>query len=99
MQWVKDRTGRFPERPHYDPAELDAECERIVEGFLKNRHGDIQYPISTDDLILMLEKETESVDQYVDFEEKDVWGETIFPPSPGVRPKVKISKSLSLNDR
>jgi hypothetical protein len=26
MRWVTDRTGRFPQRPHYEPEELDAAC-------------------------------------------------------------------------
>jgi hypothetical protein len=28
MKWVTDRTGRFAQRPHYLPEELDAEPHR-----------------------------------------------------------------------
>ncbi len=97
MKWVQDKTGRFSERPHYEPEELDLECEQIVGGFLKNRYGKIQYPLSTGDLILMLEKETDSVDAYIHFGDEDIWGETAF--FPGKKPRVKISSLLSQDDR
>jgi hypothetical protein len=97
MKWVKDNKGRFPERPHYEIEELDSECERIVEGFLMSRYGKIEYPVLTEDLLLMLEKETESVDPYAHFEEDDLWGETTFVS--GRKPKVRISSALSENQR
>lgn len=34
MKWVRDKTGRFPQRPHYLPAEIDDECERQIRAFL-----------------------------------------------------------------
>lgn len=97
MKWVPDKTGRFPERPHYEPDELDSECERIVENLLLSRHREIRYPISTDDLILMLEKAAQSLDSYADLGGEDVWGETTFLP--GKKPKVRISKLLSEDER
>lgn len=97
MKWVKDTTGRFPERPHYELEELDLECEQVIEAFLRNRYGKVQYPISTDDLLLMLEKETDSVDPYADFGDEDVWGETKFLA--GKRPRVRLSSSLSQDER
>jgi hypothetical protein len=39
VKYVPDRTGRFSQRPHYPPKELDRECENIIAGFLKERHG------------------------------------------------------------
>jgi hypothetical protein len=97
MKWVKDNQGRFSERPHYELEELDSECERIVEGFLMSRHGTVDYPISTDDLLLMLEKETDSVDPYACFENDELWGETRFLS--GSKPSVRISSLLSENPR
>jgi hypothetical protein len=29
VKYVPDRTGRFSQRPHYEPKELDRECENI----------------------------------------------------------------------
>jgi hypothetical protein len=97
MKWVLDTSGRFAERPHYEPDELDSECEAIVESLLLNRHGRISYPISTDDLILMLEKRSESLDLYANLGHVDVWGETLFVA--GKKPRVRIAKRLSENER
>ena len=43
MKWVTDRTGRFAKRPHYDPTELDQECERIIYGFLLEQHKKLSF--------------------------------------------------------
>lgn len=99
MKWVKDRTGRFPCRPHYLPEELDADCEKCVADFLLQRHNKVQYPISTDDLTVFMETITDDLDLYADLSQEDgeVEGVTYF--FPGHRPKVKISKELSLQPR
>ena len=42
MKWLRDRSGRFEQRPFYDQHELDAQCEEIVEGLpeeQERRHG------------------------------------------------------------
>jgi hypothetical protein len=56
VKYVPDRTGRFSQRPHYEPKELDRECENIIAGFLKERHGAAKYPVSTDDLTVLIER-------------------------------------------
>src|ERR1019366_723197 len=61
VKYVPDRTGRFSQRPHYEPKELDRECENIIAGFLKERHGVAKYPVSTDDLTVLIERDTESL--------------------------------------
>jgi hypothetical protein len=61
VKYVPDRTGRFSQRPHYEPKELDRECENIIAGFLKERHGAAKYPVSTDDLTVLIERDTESL--------------------------------------
>lgn len=99
MRYVADRTGRFTQRPHYDPKELDRECEAIVSGFLKERHGKVAYPLTTDDLSVLIERDTESLDQYADLSGygRDVEGVTHFQP--GRKPKVLISETLSAADK
>lgn len=88
MKWVKDRSSRFPERPHYDPAELDETCEEIISDFLRRRHGHVQYPVATEDLTLLIEEFAEDIDAYADLsaEGPDVEGLTEFVP--GRRPRV-----------
>ena len=95
VKYVPDRTGRFSQRPHYEPKELDRECENIIAGFLKERHGAAKYPVSTDDLTVLIERNTESLDQFADLSGygRNVEGLTHFQP--GRKPRVKISASLA----
>jgi hypothetical protein len=95
VKYVPDRTGRFTQRPHYDPKELDRECEAIIGSFLKARNGSIKYPVSTDDLTVLIERDTESLDLYADLSAygPDVEGLTQFQP--GRKPKVMISGVLA----
>lgn len=99
MRDVPDKTGRFSQRPHYKPDELDRECENIVAGFLKERYGVIKYPLSTDDLTVLIERDTESLDQYADLSAygRDVEGLTHFQP--GRKPRVKISNRLAEDEQ
>ncbi len=99
MKWVKDVTGRFPQRPHYSPRELDEECERIISDFLRRRRGTIDYPIATDDLYVLLEQETSDLDPYADLSNEglDVEGVTDF--CPGRKPQVRIARDLSEDPR
>ncbi len=97
MKWVKDRTSRFSLRPHYLPAELDSECEKLITDFLHKRHGRGGYPVNTDDLTVLIETLTSDLDLYSDLsnEEGEVEGVTDF--FPGRRPKVRISKRLTVD--
>jgi len=91
---VPDRTGRFAKRPHYDPAEIDAECERIIRDFLMKKYGKSEFPISTSDLGVLIESCVEDLDMGADLaeEEGDVEGVTEF--TRGKLPTVKISRAL-----
>lgn len=95
MKWVADSTGRFPRRPFYLPEELDTECERIVSGFLKDKYGGVSFPISTDDLSVMVERDTSDLDLYADLSEEgeDIEGTTDFYKDK--KPAVRISRDLS----
>lgn len=95
MRLVADTTGRFSKRPHYAPAELDRECEQLISAFLKERHGKAEYPVTTDDLTVLIESKVQNLDLYADLSTygDSVEGITIFVPSG--KPKVKIDKGLS----
>lgn len=99
MRYVPDKTGRFSQRPHFKPQELDRECESIVASFLKDRRGIVGYPISTDELTVLIERDTESLDQFADLSEygPNVEGLTLFQP--GRKPHVKISARLAEDER
>jgi hypothetical protein len=93
MKWVPDRTGQFAQRPHYTPQELDAECEKIISTFLRKKYGRVEYPITTDDLTVLIEEKAD-FDSFADLsgEGADVEGLTEFRP--GKRPVVKIAASF-----
>jgi hypothetical protein len=93
MKMIRD--SRFGQRPYYSEAELDAECERIVTEFLMRRYGKAAFPIATDDLTGLIEKDADDLDQYADLAEfgGDVEGVTMFVP--GGKPAVKISAALA----
>ncbi len=95
MRMIRDRTGRFTERPHYETTELEVECERLVCEYLVEKHGRVIWPVSTDDLTVLLEQHVEKLDLYADLVEEgaDVEGVTDF--FPGRRPQVRISGTLS----
>src|SRR6266571_2484718 len=96
MNWVKDTTGRFPERPHYEPEELDFDCQEFAHLILRNRHdGKLVFPIPTDDLTVMIERSGADLDQYADLsnEGSNVEGVTEF--TPGMKPRVRISHLLT----
>lgn len=95
MKWVKDTTGRFSQRPFYEEAELDFECEALVSSFLLEKYDKVSYPLSTDDLTILIEQHTSDLDQYADLtkEGNDVEGMTIFLRD--AKPKVLIDLKLS----
>lgn len=102
MRWVLDRTGRFRWRPWYSREELDGLCEGRMRRFLRARHGLVSYPVSTDDLTLLIEQEADTLDLYADLsdlsrEGGEVEGVTAFVR--GRRPRVRIARALSLDPR
>lgn len=94
MKWVPDKTGRFARRPHFQPEEIDAQCERLVHKFLSKKYGKAEFPIRTEDLTVLIEERAD-LDSCADLshEEGDVEGVTEFKP--GQRPLVSIASSLS----
>lgn len=95
MKYVKDTTGRFAQRPHYEPIELDRDCEQLISQFLCKKYGEVNFPLTTNDLTILLERDCEDLDLYADLsmEGEGVEGVTYF--FRGRKPKVCISKALS----
>ena len=99
VTYVPDRTRRFRQRPHFEPEELDSECENIICGFLKEIYGEVKFPVSTDNLTRLIERESDDLDLYADLTEfgPNVEGVTEFRL--GKKPRVKISAVLSNDER
>ena len=95
MRYVKDSTGRFSMRPHYEPTELDHECEKVLIAFLG---GTIPVPIETDDLARLIERDTSDFDPGADLRMygADVEGVTEFKP--GRKPRVRIVAELAYDE-
>ena len=89
MRYVRDTTGRFSQRPHYEPAELDKECERVLTAFFG---GHIPLPIATEDLARLIERDTSDFDPGSDLSRygSDVEGVTEFRPGRKPRRSRKI---------
>ncbi len=97
MKWVADETGRFKYRPEYDRSELDGEFELLLAEFMVARYGAVHFPVSTDDLTVMIEKDASDLDLYADLSAlgEDVEGVTEFYLAK--KPTVRIAKELSLD--
>jgi hypothetical protein len=94
MKWVTDRTGRFAQRPHYLPEELDAECERVILSFLNKKYGNIEFPIKTDDLTVFIEEQAD-LDSYADLSGEGDHVEGVTEFQSGKRPVVRIAEALN----
>lgn len=66
MKYVRDTLHGFRERPHYEPAELDSMFEKIVVDFLRQKHGKAEFPITTEDITVLIERDVSDLDQYAD---------------------------------
>lgn len=99
VKMYPDPTGRFPERPFYEPDELDRECERIISNFLVKRRGAVVFPVLTEDLHVLIEADGADCDSSVDLRRygDDVEGLTYFPRDQC--PQVKISDRLATDPR
>ena len=99
VHYVPDKTGRFSQRPHYKPEELDLTCEKLMNDFFKDGDCLDPFPVSTDDLTRMVEQAVEDLDLYADLSGygNDVEGLTEFRI--GKKPSVKISAMLAEDER
>jgi IrrE N-terminal-like domain len=98
MRYVRDQTGRFAERPHYEPKELDVMFEKIIIDFLKAQHGKIEFPITTDDLTVLIERDTEDLDPYADLSVYGNGVEGVTEFMPGRKPRVRIAAALAASE-
>lgn len=99
VKMIRDNTGRFAERPFYQARDLDDECERLICDLLIKRKRKVMYPVSTDDLTVLIEMHDAELDSYADLSVHgaDVEGVTEFFPNRG--PKVSISERIAADER
>jgi hypothetical protein len=99
VAYVRDRTGRFHHRPHYEPAELDGECEKLITAYLNKAHGEVRFPVHTEDLKNLVESRTESLDVYADLAALGPTVEGVTEFRPGKKPRVFIASHLTADHR
>lgn len=99
VQWVPDATGRFRKRPHFEPLEIDRECEALTAAFLLKHRRKVEYPISTDDLCLLVEQHVAYLDVYSDLSGDGFDVEGVTRIEVGKLPTVEITETLSTNER
>ena len=99
VRMVPDRTGRFPERPHFRPQELDKECESLITEFLRDLHGKVRFPVTTDELTKLIERDADDLDLFADLSDLGSSVEGVTQFYPGHRPTVGVSAELSNDPR
>lgn len=99
MKYVPDRRHGLTQRPHYEPAELDTMFEQLIVKFLKCKYGRARFPVTTEDLKTLIEKDVSDLEQYADLSQfgDGVEGVTLFDP--GSKPKVYVTAELTEDDR
>src|SRR6266487_1757542 len=99
VRYIRDTTGRFPKRPYYEQEDLDQECESIIVNFLRAIYHEVRFPIETEDLKKLIERDADDLDCYADLSGygMDVTGVTEFYP--GQKPVVKIAAALTEDER
>jgi hypothetical protein len=82
-------------RPHYEPSELDQECEKVLAAFFG---GSIPLPIETEHLTRLIERDTSDFDPGADLSNygADVEGVTEFKS--GRKPRVRIVAELAFDE-
>lgn len=96
MKYQIDETGRLPEKPKYSHKELNDMAEKVLFDSSDILGKDIQYPIPTDKLTVIIERYVDDLDLYADLEreygDESIEGVTIFLPFK--KPIIKISEKL-----
>lgn len=99
MRWIPDRTGRFAERPYWSARDLDAQCERVIATFLRERWGEVSFPVSTEDLTVLVEGVTDDFDSFADLTSLGNAVEGVTEFREGRRPVVRIDRRLASDTR
>jgi Zn-dependent peptidase ImmA (M78 family) len=94
VKMIPDRTGRFPERPYWETAELEVKCEKAITSFLRERYGFHRIPVATEAITELIERDAGDLDLAAGLSDNDyeVFGYTLFRK--GRKPRVIIAREL-----
>jgi hypothetical protein len=93
VKLIRDRTGRFRERPYYELWELEERSETVIT-FLRERYGFERIPVPTEAFTVLIERDAEDLDLSANLSDRehDVFGVTYFLR--GKKPHVQILREL-----
>lgn len=92
VRWLRDASGRFPRRPHYEVTELESVCTDLLRELRRQRPRAEPYPITVDDLSVLVEQHAADLDLYAELA-PDLDGVTDFARH--AKPRVRIAARLS----
>ena len=82
MKFLRDPFGRPIKRLYFSADELDERCERKIADFMDQHCRGFRLPIPNDDLVRLIEMETDDLDLYADLPD-DEDGHTDSSPTGG----------------
>src|SRR5208337_4710408 len=94
VKMIPDRTGRFPESPHWEIRELEQMCEDTITSFLRDHFGFERIPVPTEAVTMLIERDAADLDLATNLSDDihEVFGFTQFER--GQKPVVKIAREL-----
>ena len=92
IKLLRDRLGRPIPRIYFKTKDLDERCELKIADFMERHCGGFRLPIPTDDLIRLIEMETDDLDMYADLPDEEDGHTDFFADR---KPRVMIAKRLS----
>jgi hypothetical protein len=95
-RWLRDASGRFPRRPHYEPAELESVCADLLSELHQLRPPTERRAITTDELTVLIEQHAADLDLYADLP-PELDAVTDFARD--ARPRVRVAARLSSQPR
>lgn len=95
MRYEQDKNGLFYKIPYFAPAEIEEKCWKILLPFIQGRRGSVTFPVTTDDIAVLIEQYVDDLDMYADLSHygHSIEGVTIFQIDQ--QPRVAIAKRLS----
>ena len=85
----------FPNPPFQPPALMDSSAERVVTDWVSTKYGAVRYPIPTEALTCLLERDTTDLDLYFDFGDDGMNVDGVTDFEYGAKPRVRIAARLS----
>jgi len=92
MKLLRDPLGRPIKRLYFTAEELDERCERKIADFMNDHCGGFRLPVPTDDIVRMIEVDTDDLDLYANLPEGvDAHTDYFIDRNPRVKVAARLS--------